>query len=172
MLFRSLEEGVDAGPLIHREACEGVERLVQQAVRAGAKVEVRHDTFSNKPELASGSFYPPTILSGIEDSMVLCGCEIFGPVFPVLVYDGLEELIERANSVEQGLAGYVYGNDLTMCRRVARELEVGIVGVNEWRPLKAEIPFGGIKQSGLGVEGGREGIHDYLRTHVVSLPRD
>jgi acyl-CoA reductase-like NAD-dependent aldehyde dehydrogenase len=104
--------------------------------------------------------------------MPLFGCEIFGPVFPVLRFNAIDEVMARANSVPQGLAGYVYGRDLSQCRRVARRLQVGIVGVNEWRPLKAEIPFGGIKESGLGVEGGKEGIHDYLSLQVISVPKD
>jgi len=167
-----LDEGVDAGPLIHKQACEGVDRLVQEACRMGARVVGCNRSYEQDQRLAGGSFYPATILSEVSDRMPLFGCEIFGPVFPVLSYGSIDEVIARANDVEQGLAGYVYGGDLSVCRRVARSLEVGIVGVNEWRPLKAEVPFGGIKQSGLGVEGGKEGIYDYLSTQVISVPRD
>jgi succinate-semialdehyde dehydrogenase/glutarate-semialdehyde dehydrogenase len=98
--------------------------------------------------------------------------EIFGPVFAIHTYRTVDEVIQRANSVSQGLAGYVYGTDKSDCRRVARKLDVGIVGVNEWRPLKAEIPFGGIKESGIGSEGGIEGLSEYLRLRVISLPKD
>ena len=79
--------------------------------------------------------------------------------------------MRRANDTPYGLAAYVYGNDLSLCRAVASSLEVGIVGVNEWRPLKAEIPFGGVKQSGIGAEGGEEGLREFLETQVISLPK-
>ena len=79
--------------------------------------------------------------------------------------------MQRTNDTPYGLAGYVYGNDADACRAVAERLEVGIVGVNEWRPLKSCIPFGGVKLSGLGSEGGEEGIHEFLETRVISVPQ-
>jgi acyl-CoA reductase-like NAD-dependent aldehyde dehydrogenase len=97
--------------------------------------------------------------------------EIFGPVIPVLRYHSIPEVLRRANETPYGLAAYVYGQDLQRCRAVASALEVGIVGVNEWRPLKAEIPFGGIKQSGIGAEGGEEGLREFLSTRVISIPK-
>jgi acyl-CoA reductase-like NAD-dependent aldehyde dehydrogenase len=112
------------------------------------------------------------VLSDVNDSMRLAQSEIFGPAFPVYAYRDIDEVLRRANGVPQGLAGYVYGTDLSQCRRVARQLDVGIVGVNEWRPLKAEIPFGGIKESGIGSEGGQEGLDEYLRVRVISVPKD
>lgn len=167
-----LDEGVDAGPLIHAQACQGVDRLVLEACQLGAQMVECNRSYEQDPSLHGGSFYPATILRDVSDHMPLFGCEIFGPVFPVLSYESIDEVLSRANRVEQGLAGYVYGSDIDQCRRVARRLEVGIVGVNEWRPLKAEIPFGGIKQSGIGVEGGKEGIYDYLSQQVISVPRE
>jgi succinate-semialdehyde dehydrogenase/glutarate-semialdehyde dehydrogenase len=171
-LGNGLEDRIDAGPLIHAQACQGVDRLVQQACQSGAKMVYANRSYEADTSLSKGSFYPATVLSEVVDTMMLFGCEIFGPVFPVLRYRAIDEVIHRANSVQHGLAAYVYGKDLSQCRRVARRLEVGIVGVNEWRPLKAEIPFGGVKQSGLGVEGGKEGIHDYLSLQVISAPKD
>jgi succinate-semialdehyde dehydrogenase/glutarate-semialdehyde dehydrogenase len=97
--------------------------------------------------------------------------EIFGPVIPILTYTDPQEAILRANATPYGLAAYVYGSNISMCREVARQLEVGIVGVNEWRPLRAEIPFGGVKQSGFGAEGGLEGIQEFLNPQVISIPR-
>lgn len=167
-----LEDGVDAGPLIHRQACQGVERLVQKACQMGARIVARNASYAANSRLAGGSFYPATVIDGVTEQMELFGCEIFGPVFPILEYSQIDDVVSRANRVEQGLAGYVYGQDLSQCRRIARSLQVGIVGINEWRPLKAEIPFGGVKQSGLGVEGGKEGIYDYLSLQVISTPRD
>ena len=167
-----LEDGVDAGPLIHQQACQGVDRLVQRACQMGARIVGCNTTYTGDSRLAGGSFYPATVIDEVTDRMELFGCEIFGPIFPILAYSQIDEVVRRANSVEQGLAGYVYGRDLSPCRRIARSLQVGIVGINEWRPLKAEIPFGGVKQSGLGVEGGKEGIYDYLSLQVISTPRD
>jgi succinate-semialdehyde dehydrogenase/glutarate-semialdehyde dehydrogenase len=167
-----LQDGVDAGPLIHAQACHGVDRLVQQACQQGANILYRNESYLQDSRLVNGSFYPATVLGDLSDRVPLFGCEIFGPVFPIFRYREIGEVIRRSNGVEQGLAGYVYGSDLSQCRRIARQLEVGIVGINEWRPLKAEIPFGGIKQSGLGVEGGKEGIDDYLSLQVISVPKD
>ncbi|MFM8570125.1 MAG: NAD-dependent succinate-semialdehyde dehydrogenase [Pirellula sp.] len=167
-----LQDGVDAGPLIHAQACQGVDRLVQQACQQGANILYRNESYHQDSRLVNGSFYPATVLVDLSDKVPLFGCEIFGPVFPIFRYREIGEVIRRSNGVEQGLAGYVYGSDLSQCRRIARQLEVGIVGVNEWRPLKAEIPFGGIKQSGLGVEGGKEGMDDYLSLQVISVPKD
>jgi succinate-semialdehyde dehydrogenase/glutarate-semialdehyde dehydrogenase len=96
--------------------------------------------------------------------------EIFGPVLPILTYTDESDAVRRANDTPYGLAAYVYGTNLSKCRAVASQLESGIVGVNEWRPLKAEIPFGGIKQSGIGAEGGQEGIREFLDTQVISMP--
>lgn len=177
----SQEQRVDAGPLIHHQACRGVESLVGEACAAGARMVYRHDRTNSLSSSSNGSgvvntgdgsFYSPVVLSDVNDSMRLAQSEIFGPVFPVYTYKSIDEVVSRANGVPQGLAGYVYGTDLSLCRRVARQLEVGIVGVNEWRPLKAEIPFGGIKESGIGSEGGQEGLNEYLRVRVVSVPKD
>ncbi len=88
----------------------------------------------------------------------------------LLAYDDVPEAVRRANSTPFGLAGYVYGSDLSLANAVADALDVGIVGVNEWRPLRAEIPFGGVKYSGLGREGGEEGIREFSDMKVVATP--
>ena len=110
------------------------------------------------------------VLSSVTDEMDLSYSEIFGPVIALYSYSSIKEVIYRANQTESGLAGYVYGKDIAQANHIARRLEVGIVGINEWRPLKAEIPFGGIKESGIGVEGGVEGIDEYLDVQTISLP--
>jgi len=166
-----LADGVDTGPLIHHAACAGVRRLVDEAVADGARIVCENRGYGSDPALAQGSFFPPTLVTGVRDSMRLAREEVFGPVIPLLEYAGVAEAVARANDTPYGLAGYVYGRDLAACRAVASGLDVGIVGVNEWRPLKAEIPFGGVKESGIGAEGGPEGIREFLATRVVSLPR-
>lgn len=166
-----LEDGVDMGPLIHREACQEVGAMVDQAVASGATKIACNTTYERDSSLRGGSFYPPTLLTNVQDNMHVAQREVFGPVIPLLSYSSPSEVIQRANETPYGLAAYVYGADLSQCRAVASQLEVGIVGVNEWRPLKAEIPFGGVKQSGIGAEGGEEGIREFLETQVISMPK-
>jgi succinate-semialdehyde dehydrogenase/glutarate-semialdehyde dehydrogenase len=161
---------IDAGPLIHARACSKVQQLVDDAVAQGARLAFENSSFNQDPTLAQGSFFPPTILTGVHDTMRVAREEIFGPVLPILTYKHLSEAVRRANDTPHGLAAYVYGTNLSDCRAVASQLDCGIVGVNEWRPLKAEIPFGGIKQSGIGAEGGQEGIREFLDTQVISMP--
>jgi succinate-semialdehyde dehydrogenase / glutarate-semialdehyde dehydrogenase len=170
-LGNGLQEGIDAGPLIHAQACTDVGALVDQAIEQGAVIEARNESYRLTGDCDRGSFYPPTLLSNVTDGMDVAQREIFGPVIPVLRYHSIPEVLRRANETPYGLAAYVYGQDLQRCRAVASALEVGIVGVNEWRPLKAEIPFGGIKQSGIGAEGGEEGLREFLSTRVISIPK-
>jgi succinate-semialdehyde dehydrogenase/glutarate-semialdehyde dehydrogenase len=166
-----LDDGVDAGPLIHGKARDEVAALVTRARADGARVVCENRSFERDPSLKDGSFSPLTLLAGVRDEMAVAREEIFGPVIPLLRYVSLDEAVRRANGTPFGLSGYVYGRDLARCRAVASRLEVGIVGVNEWRPLKAEIPFGGVKMSGLGAEGGLEGIREFLDTQVISMPK-
>lgn len=166
-----LDDGVDAGPLIHRKACMQVGALVDQAVAAGVRIVAQNRSYENDDTLRGGSFFPPTLLTGVCDDMPIAREEIFGPVIPLLRYTSVNDVVRRANETPYGLAAYVYGRDLAQCRAVASRIEAGIIGVNEWRPLKAEIPFGGIKQSGIGAEGGEEGIREFLDTQVISMPK-
>jgi succinate-semialdehyde dehydrogenase/glutarate-semialdehyde dehydrogenase len=166
-----MSEGVDAGPLIHAEACRHLASKVSSAVAGGATIVVENQSYRLDDGLLSGSFFPPTLLVNVDDDSTLASEEIFGPVIPILRYDDLSNMIERANATPYGLASYVFGSDIDRCRAVALRLEVGIVGINEWRPLKAEIPFGGVKQSGIGAEGGEEGLKEFLSTTVLSIPK-
>lgn len=166
-----LQDGVDAGPLIHQQACQEVCELVQDALTQGAEEVCVNRTHESDAMLAAGSFYAPTIVRGVRDDMALATTEIFGPIAPVLTYQSVEEAVRRANATFSGLAAYVYGENLAQARAVAEALEAGIVGVNEWRPLRAEIPFGGIKESGLGWEGGVEGLHEYVVLKTIAIPR-
>ncbi len=166
-----LADGVDAGPLIHQQACQDVGAMVDQSVASGARIVAQNFSFQDDKSLKSGSFFPATILTDVQDNMVVSCQEVFGPIIPLLSYTTIDEVIQRANDTRYGLAGFVYGSNLSQCHAIARRLEVGIVGVNEWRPLKAEIPFGGVKQSGIGAEGGEEGLREFLETQVISMPR-
>jgi succinate-semialdehyde dehydrogenase/glutarate-semialdehyde dehydrogenase len=170
-LGNGLADGIEAGPLIHRQACTEIGRLVEQAVAEGAKIAAENRSYERDVTLREGSFFPPTLLTGVRDEMRVAQEEIFGPVIPVLRYTSVSDAVRRANDTPYGLASYVYGRDLAQCRAVASAIEAGIVGVNEWRPLKAEIPFGGIKHSGIGAEGGEEGIREFLETQVISMPK-
>jgi succinate-semialdehyde dehydrogenase/glutarate-semialdehyde dehydrogenase len=140
-------------------------------VAAGAEIVVQNRSYERDATLREGSFFPPTLLTGVRDEMRVAREEIFGPVIPLLRYTSVSDAVRRANDTPYGLASYVYGRDLVQCRAVASAIEAGIVGVNEWRPLKAEIPFGGIKQSGIGAEGGEEGLREFLETQVISMPK-
>jgi succinate-semialdehyde dehydrogenase/glutarate-semialdehyde dehydrogenase len=170
-LGNGLADGIEAGPLIHRQACTEIGRLVEQAVAEGAKIAAENRSYERDATLREGSFFPPTLLTGVRDEMRVAQEEIFGPVIPLLRYTSVSDAVRRANDTPYGLASYVYGRDLAQCRAVACAIETGIVGVNEWRPLKAEIPFGGIKHSGIGAEGGEEGIREFLETQVISMPK-
>ena len=162
-----LAPGMDVGPLIHAKACERVRALVDQAVSAGAVQVAENRGYASDSALAKGSFFPPTILRGVRDEMTLAQEEIFGPVAALLPYSDVPSAVRRANATPFGLAAYVYGTDLTQANAVANALDAGIIGVNEWRPLRAEIPFGGIKASGLGHEGGEEGLREFCELKVI-----
>jgi succinate-semialdehyde dehydrogenase/glutarate-semialdehyde dehydrogenase len=166
-----LTAGVDAGPLIHKKACERVRAVVDEALAAGAEVRSENKSHEEDPSLSEGSFYAPVILCGVRDEMRLAQEEIFGPVLPLLRYDNVGEAVRRANATAFGLAAYVYGRDVGLANSVAAALDAGIIGVNEWRPLRAEIPFGGMKSSGLGSEGGEEGIREFCETKVIGTSR-
>jgi succinate-semialdehyde dehydrogenase / glutarate-semialdehyde dehydrogenase len=163
-----LAAGVDVGPLIHGKACERVRTVVAEAIAAGAEVVSENRGHEQDPALSKGSFSAPVILRGVRDDMRLVQEEIFGPVLPLLRYDDLADAVRRSNATPFGLAAYVYGTDIALANRVANALDAGIVGVNEWRPLRAEIPFGGVKASGLGSEGGEEGIREFCEIKVIA----
>jgi succinate-semialdehyde dehydrogenase/glutarate-semialdehyde dehydrogenase len=162
-----LDQGVDAGPLIHRKACDRVNASVQDALKAGAKVLCENRSHEGDASLSGGSFCAPVMLGAVTDDMQLVKEEIFGPVLALLSYDDLSDAVRRANATPFGLAAYVYSKDVSRANAVAAALDVGIVGVNEWRPLRAEIPFGGVKTSGLGSEGGEEGLHEFCELKVI-----
>ncbi|MFN0090823.1 MAG: NAD-dependent succinate-semialdehyde dehydrogenase [Acidimicrobiales bacterium] len=161
-------DGVQIGPLVERSALEKVDRQVADAVAKGATV-VTGGRRLDEGELANGWFYAPTVLTGVTPDMAIYREETFGPVAPVIVFDDEAEVIAMANDTDYGLASYVYTNDLGRAFRTIEKLRFGIVGVNDINPTAAAAPFGGVKESGLGREGGQEGILEYLDTKLVGF---
>lgn len=159
-------EGVQIGPLIDAAAVKKVESHVQDAVASGAQLVVGGSRPANT---GSGYFFSPTLLSRVTDSMRVMREETFGPVAPVAAFETVDEVVARANAGPFGLAAYVYTRDVSRAWRVAERLEYGIVGVNDPLPSTAQAPFGGFKESGLGREGGTEGMAAFLETKYVSM---
>jgi succinate-semialdehyde dehydrogenase/glutarate-semialdehyde dehydrogenase len=161
---RGTEPGVDVGPLIDQDQRGKVSELVEDAVGRGAKL-----LLGGKAPDGPGYFYEPTVLSGVPDDARLLGEEIFGPVAPVATFTTDEQAIEAANRTEYGLVAYVYTRDLERTFRVCEGIETGMIGVNQGVVSNPAAPFGGVKQSGFGREGGFEGIDEYLETKYVAL---
>jgi succinate-semialdehyde dehydrogenase / glutarate-semialdehyde dehydrogenase len=159
-----LESGTTVGPLIDEAAVEKVEEHVEDAVAKGAKVVA-----GGRRHARGGLFYEPTVLAGCDASMKIAHEETFGPVAPLFRFETEEEVVRLANDSDVGLAGYFYARDLARVFRVAEALEVGLVGVNDGVISIAEAPFGGVKESGMGREGSRYGIDEYLELKYVSL---
>jgi len=157
-----LEEGVTTGPLINRDAVEKVREHIQDAVEGGATVVT-----GGKPR--EGLFFEPTVVTGITDGMKVANEETFGPLAPLFRFETEEEAVERANATIFGLAAYFYARDIGRITRVQEALEYGIVGVNTGIISTEVAPFGGVKQSGLGREGSRHGIEDYLEMKYICL---
>ena len=166
---RGQDDGVDVGPLIDQNAVDSVSQLVTDAVHDGARV-VTGGTPLDGPQHSSGTFYPPTVLVDVPAESEIVRQEIFGPVAPITTFANEDEAIERANDTEYGLASYVYTRDLARTIRVAERLQFGMVGINSGLISNAAAPFGGVKASGFGREGGFEGIEEYLDTTYVALP--
>jgi succinate-semialdehyde dehydrogenase/glutarate-semialdehyde dehydrogenase len=162
---RGQDEGVDVGPLINADAVESIAGLVTDAVHDGAKVV----TGGEVPD-GPGNFYPPTVLTNVPADSRITLEEIFGPVAPITTFATEEEAIERANATEYGLTSYVFTRDLARTVRLAESLAFGMVGVNTGLVSNPAAPFGGVKASGFGREGGFEGIEEYLDTTYVAIP--
>ncbi|GAW49795.1 MULTISPECIES: NAD-dependent succinate-semialdehyde dehydrogenase [unclassified Nocardioides] len=162
---RGQDAGVDVGPLIDEKAVESVSQLVTDAIHDGATV-VTGGTAPDGP----GYFYPPTVLLDVPAGSSINTEEIFGPVAPITTFDSEADAIRQANDTEYGLASYAYTRDLSRTIRLAEGLEFGMVGINTGLISNPAAPFGGVKQSGFGREGGFEGIEEYLETTYVALP--
>ncbi len=161
---RGTEPDVKVGPLIDDDQRGKVAELVDDAVGKGAKVLVGGEKLDG-----AGYFYKPTVLTDIPDSASLLGEEIFGPVAPVRGFQDEDEAIAAANATEYGLVAYVYTQNLNRAFRVIEKLETGMIGLNQGMVSNAGAPFGGVKASGFGREGGPEGIEEYLETKYVAM---
>jgi succinate-semialdehyde dehydrogenase/glutarate-semialdehyde dehydrogenase len=156
---RGTEEDVDVGPLVNEDQLSKVEELVQDALQKGAKKLTGGERLEGP-----GYFYAPTVLTDVPDDARLLREEIFGPVAPVRRISSDEEALAQANDTEFGLVAYLYTRDIGRATRMMEGLEYGMVGLNQGMVSNPAAPFGGIKHSGVGREGGYEGIQEYLET--------
>ncbi len=161
---RGTEEDTDVGPLIDDDQRSKVAELVEDAVAKGASAVVGGRAIDG-----AGYFYEPTVLGGVTPDARVLKEEIFGPVAPVVPFDSEEDAIAAANDTEYGLVAYVFTRDLKRALRVCEDLETGMIGLNQGMVSNAGAPFGGVKQSGIGREGGTEGIDEYLETKYVAV---
>ena len=161
-----LDEGTTVGPLVSEDALLKVKEHVQDALSKGGKLVTGGKLLENKD---SKLFYEPTLITGIDKSMRVCGEETFGPLAAIVKFDCEEEVLELANSARVGLASYFYTRDLGQIRRVARGLQAGMIGVNEGIISCTESPFGGVKESGIGREGSHLGIDEFSNIKSIIL---
>nr|WP_062047322.1 NAD-dependent succinate-semialdehyde dehydrogenase [Bacillus sp. JCM 19034] len=161
---QGLSEDVQVGPLINKEAYEKVKQHVEDAQQHGAKVTIGGEGFVNK-----GYYFNPTVIIHATDEMLIMQEETFGPVIPVTPVQSDEEAVRRANNSSYGLAAYLFTESMSRGVLISEQLEYGIIGWNDGAPSIAEAPFGGMKESGIGREGGIEGLEAYLETKYVSI---
>jgi succinate-semialdehyde dehydrogenase/glutarate-semialdehyde dehydrogenase len=159
-----IDPETECGPMITRKSVAKIDSLVRDAVERGAEIRcggVLTDT--------RGFYYPPTVLTNVSAEARIAHEEIFGPVAPIYVFDTEAEAIERANDTEYGLAAYIYTRDISRGMRVASRLESGMIGLNRGLVSDPAAPFGGVKQSGLGREGGQHhGIAEYMEAKYIA----
>ena len=159
-----MDAGISQGPLIDRAALEKVERHIADALSKGAKLVT-----GGKPSPLGGTFYEPTILANVTSNMLITYEETFGPVAPIIPFESDDEVVELANNSQYGLASYFYSRDIGRIWKVAEALEYGMVGVNSGILANEVVPFGGVKQSGLGREGSVFGMDEYLELKYVCI---
>ena len=159
-----MEAGVSIGPLIDADGLAKVETHVADAIAKGARVVT-----GGRRSSLGGTFYEPTVLADVVPGMRILKEETFGPVAPLIAFDTDDEAVAMANDTEFGLASYFYARDLSRVWKVAEALEYGMVGINTGLISTAEVPFGGVKSSGLGREGSKYGIEEYLEVKYLCL---
>jgi succinate-semialdehyde dehydrogenase/glutarate-semialdehyde dehydrogenase len=161
-----LEPGIEMGPLANRRRVDSASALVADAVSKGAKVLTGGAPIA---EMNRGFFFQPTVLAHVPDEARIMREEPFGPLAPLNSFTDRDAVVARANSLPVGLAAYIFTRNLKTAQEVAEQLETGMVGVNEMALGTAELPFGGVKWSGMGREGGPLGIKDYLEPHAMKF---
>ena len=159
-----LEAGVQVGPMANRRGVETIRKMTEDAVSKGADLLAGGRVPDGRNQ---GYFFEPTVLGRVPDDALVMTEEPFGPIAPITTFTDYDEVMARANALPFGLAGYVFTNDLGLATRASEDLELGMVGVNEMLLATAEAPFGGIKESGMGREGGSLGVHDYLNPKYI-----
>jgi succinate-semialdehyde dehydrogenase / glutarate-semialdehyde dehydrogenase len=162
---RGTEEDVQIGPLINSDAVDKADALVRDATERGGKVLT-----GGHPIEGPGTFYEPTVVAGVRPGSDILREEIFGPVLSIVTFSDEDEAVRIANDTEYGLVGYAYTKDLARGQRLIESLQTGMLGLNVGVVSNAAAPFGGVKQSGIGREGGFEGIHEYLSTKYTMTP--
>lgn len=160
-----MEDSTSIGPLVDEGAIDKVDRQVKDAVAKGAKLLCGGNRLLSNG-LDRGTFYAPTVLADVRPDMLIYREETFGPVAPIIAFDKEDEALAMANDTDYGLASYVYTRDIARAFRIFEGLRFGIVGINDINPTAAAAPFGGAKESGLGREGGHDGIAEYLETKL------
>lgn len=159
-----LDSSITQGPLVNQAAVEKVDQHIADAVSKGGKVEVGGRAVSGP-----GYLYEPTVISGVRPDMIVSREETFGPLAPVFEFETEDDAIQLANDTEFGLSGYFFSADVGRVLRVAQRLQVGMVGVNTGKISAAEAPFGGIKESGYGVEGSALGLEEYQNIKSITI---
>ena len=159
-----LDDGVQLGPLVNADAVSKVSSLVAGTVEAGATVLI-----GGKAVDGPGFFYPPTVLTDVPPSAPVLSEEIFGPVAPIVTFETEDEAVRLANDTEFGLVSYVYTTDLARGLRVSEALDSGMVGLNRGLVSDPAAPFGGTKQSGIGREGGHEGMLEFTESKYIAV---
>jgi len=163
-----MDENNRVGAMVNQGAVDKCVAQVSDAIEKGATV-LHGGKVLDEGEYANGYFYAPTILTDVTEDMKITFEETFGPVAPLIRFTTEDEVIEKANNIEYGLASYFYTNDISRAYRVSEKLEYGMVGVNDHAPFSVQVPFGGVKESGIGREGGKYGLDDYLETKLVTF---
>jgi succinate-semialdehyde dehydrogenase/glutarate-semialdehyde dehydrogenase len=161
---RGTDDGVQVGPLVDETSRDSVSSLVDDAVAGGAKVLAGGHPIGDR-----GWFYAPTVLTDVPEGAALLREEIFGPVAPVTTFSSVADAVRLANDTQYGLVAYAYTESLRTALRLAEELDTGMIGINQGAVSNPAAPFGGVKHSGFGREGGPEGIEEYLETRYVGI---
>lgn len=166
-----LEEETTVGPVIDKSAVEKIQSQIDDAVAKGAAA-ITSNMLLSELEQANGTFIQPTILENVTPNMQIFTEETFGPVAPIITFTSEEELLETVNHEEYGLAAYMYSDSASRIIRMSENLEYGMIGVNDPLPFVVQSPFGGVKESGVGKEGGHQGIEGYLEEKLISIKYD